>query len=65
MELLAFDDEVITRAGELNPPTLRSIDAIHLASALSFGRELDVLVTYDRRLATAAEEARVAVASPA
>ncbi len=65
VELLGLDDEILSRASELGPPALRSLDAIHLASALSLGRELDALVTYDRRLASAAEQAGLRVESPA
>jgi predicted nucleic acid-binding protein len=65
VELLSLDDEVLSRAGELGPPALRSLDAIHLASALTLGPELDAFVTYDRRLASAAEGAGLRVESPA
>lgn len=64
VELLRLDDNVLTRASEMSPPSLRSLDAIHLASALAIGRELDAMVTYDRRLASAAEEAGLRVESP-
>ncbi len=65
LELLRLDDEILARAGDVSPPALRSLDAIHLASALSLGRELDALVTYDRRLASAAADAGLRVESPA
>lgn len=64
VEFLRLDEEVLIRAGEVPPPGLRSLDAIHLASALSLGPELDVLVTYDHRLADAAEQSGLRVASP-
>jgi len=64
IELLRLDDQILDRAGELGPNDLRTLDAIHLASALAIGRELDAVVTYDRRLAAAAEEAGFAVMSP-
>lgn len=41
-------------AGRLPPPTLRSLDAIHLAVALSLGDELRSVVTYDQRMRDAA-----------
>jgi predicted nucleic acid-binding protein len=65
IELLRLDDAILDRAGEVGVPALRTLDAIHLASALSLGRELDALVTYDRRLAVAAQEAGLPVESPA
>jgi predicted nucleic acid-binding protein len=50
MSLIAIDDEVITQAGALLPPTLRTLDAIHVATALLLGNDLGVLMTYDRRM---------------
>jgi predicted nucleic acid-binding protein len=44
---------VMSRARRIGPPTLRSLDAIHLASAISLG--VTELLTFDRRLAQAAE----------
>lgn len=64
IELLRLDDQILDRAGELGPNDLRTLDAIHLASALAIGRELDAVVTYDRRLAAAAEGAGFAVLTP-
>jgi uncharacterized protein len=51
-------------AGRLEPPTMRSLDAIHLAAALDLGDDLDVLVTYDERLASAARSHGLDVAHP-
>jgi predicted nucleic acid-binding protein len=64
IELLRLDDQILDRASEVGPNDLRTLDAIHLASALAIGRELDAVVTYDRRLAAAAEGAGFAVLSP-
>lgn len=44
---------------------LRSLDAIHLASALRLARDLSSVVTYDRRMAAAAESLGVPVDAPA
>jgi len=52
-------------AGTLDPPELRSLDALHLATALELGDEIDALVTYDRRLADAARAHGLRVESPA
>lgn len=57
--------EVTERAVLEVPTGLRSLDAIHLASALSLGDELGVFVAYDRRLAEAAEALGVPVLAPA
>jgi hypothetical protein len=43
---------------------LRSLDAIHLATARLLGTELAALLTYDDRLATAAGDAGIPVLAP-
>ena len=59
-------DAVIGRvAALLAPPTLRTLDAIHLATALTVASELDAFVTYDDRLAAAARELGLPVVRPA
>lgn len=65
VSVIELDAELARRAGGLEPPALRSLDAIHLASALALGDELDAFVTYDTRLADAARAAGIAVVSPA
>jgi predicted nucleic acid-binding protein len=57
--------EVLDQAGTLEPSMMRTLDAIHLASALTLADQLDGFVTYDRRLAEAATLAGVSVAAPA
>ena len=44
-------------------PSLRSLDAIHLATALQLGGDLDTLVTHDSRLAAAGQQ-RLPVVTP-
>lgn len=51
-------------AGRLEPASLRSLDALHLAAALDLGDELEGLVTYDERLAMAAESNGIPAISP-
>lgn len=46
--------EICDSAALLGPPALRSLDAIHLATALALGDELDGVVVYDSRLREAA-----------
>ena len=53
------------RAGELDPGLLRSLDAVHLAWALALGDDLEGIVTYDERLASAARNYGVRVLAPA
>lgn len=60
-----IDELVRTTAGAYSSPDLRSLDAIHLATAHAvFGGQLTSFVTYDNRLIGAAEELRLPVASP-
>jgi predicted nucleic acid-binding protein len=51
---LPLDNALLDDAATLAPATLRSLDAIHLATALSIRDEVGVFVTYDRRLEEAA-----------
>lgn len=51
-------------AAKSEPRALRSLDALHLASALEFGDDLEGIVTYDERLAEAAEANGIATFSP-
>ena len=52
------------RAGELGPSTLRTLDALHLAAALTLDVPLMDFITYDVRLAAAARAHGLTVASP-
>jgi uncharacterized protein len=45
---------IFEQAGRLDPASMRSLDAIHLAAALDLGDDLEGMVTYDERLAAAA-----------
>lgn len=62
--LLPIDDAVLESAASLNPPELRSLDALHLAGALSVADELDRMYCYDLRLATAAVSHGLDVRAP-
>jgi predicted nucleic acid-binding protein len=62
--LLAVGDRVLMAAGLLDPPALRALDAIHLASALRLGSSLTAFVTYDARQLEAAETFGLPVTSP-
>jgi hypothetical protein len=62
--LVDLTPAILDRAALLDPPLLRSLDAIHLATALSIDEpDLDV-ITYDRRLAEAARAHGLAVVEP-
>jgi predicted nucleic acid-binding protein len=65
IDLVRVNDQVLSLAGELPPPTLRTLDAIHLATARLLGGSLARLVTYDERMLVAARLLGVTVASPA
>jgi predicted nucleic acid-binding protein len=52
------------QAGLIGPASVRSLDAIHIAAAMSLGPDLGVVVTYDERLAGVADLLGLQVASP-
>lgn len=60
--LVDLNRDVRNRSVTLTP-TLRSMDAIHLATALEIDSDLD-FITYDDRLAAAAREAGLRVVQP-
>jgi predicted nucleic acid-binding protein len=64
IHLLRIDDEILDRAARLEPRTLRTIDAIHLASALSLGGDLGAMAIYDAVLAKAATACGMVVTAP-
>jgi len=65
IDLLPMDRSVVEKAATLLPTQLRSLDAMHLASALSVKANLTAFVAYDVRLCSAAEEEGIEVVSPA
>ncbi len=65
VELVRINDRVLVRAGGLEPNTLRTLDAIHLATAALFEESLTCLVSYDSRMAAAAEAMGWEVRHPA
>lgn len=64
IELVRLRDSTLTDAARLDPIELRSLDAIHLATALSLTPDLAGMVVYDRRLADAARAAGLTVWAP-
>ena len=62
--VIALDASVIAAAGLLAPASLRSLDAIHVASALKIAADLDAFVTCDQRQASAAVAAGLPVRVP-
>lgn len=63
--LLPIDDDTLEAAAALDPPGLRSLDALHLATALSLGDQLERMYCYDRRLAGVALHSGIDVRAPA
>lgn len=60
-----IDDVVRATAAGYEDPFLRSLDAIHLATAHAiFGPQLSAFVTYDKRLLTAADALGLPTAAP-
>lgn len=64
LDLVPLDRGVQDVACDIGDPLLRTLDALHLASALLLGEALTVLIAYDHRLADAAQAAGLVVARP-
>ncbi len=65
MALAEISPEVRALAQAVTLPAVRTLDAIHLATALGMNDQLASFVTHDRRLADAAIAAGLTVDSPA
>lgn len=64
VHLLRLGDAVLQRAASLGPPELRTLDALHLSSALHVCDELGAFVAYDRALCAAAAAAGLETIQP-
>jgi predicted nucleic acid-binding protein len=64
MPMMEVDRALFRQAGLLGPSTMRSLDAIHIAAAMSLGPDLGVVITYDERMAGAAGLFGLPVAFP-
>lgn len=64
VSLLSLNEAVLDEAASLTPTGLRSLDALHLATALSIRDEIGVFVCYDERLSEAASQHGLRVACP-
>ena len=65
IDLIDLDQRIRMLAGTVIPATVRSLDAIHLGTALRSGPSLTSFVTYDRRLLDAAQAAGLPIDAPA
>jgi predicted nucleic acid-binding protein len=64
IELIRVNDRLLNAAGVVMPADLRSLDAIHLATALELGSDLRQVVTYDERMIDIAKQFGIKTASP-
>ena len=64
VDLVRVNDPVFGQAGTMLPVELRSLDAIHIATAARVGADLAEIVTYDQRMAAAARSMGYKVSSP-
>lgn len=65
IEILEFDAAIAKSAASVGPAMLKTLDAIHLSSALAILSELGAFVTYDDRLAEAGRAIGLPVIAPA
>jgi uncharacterized protein len=64
VDLVRPNDRIVNTARTLLPADLRSLDAIHLATALQLGDDLGTIVTYDERMAAGARDLGLPVIEP-
>jgi len=64
--MLPLDEALLTAAETVPPPTVATLDAIHLASALRLAADgrVDAIMTYDSRLAEGARHHGLEVVAP-
>lgn len=62
--LLSLDQPIIDAASDLEPAELRSLDAVHLATILSLGDDIERVYCYDARLTSAARALGIDVTEP-
>jgi uncharacterized protein len=65
IDLIDLDQRIRMLAWTVTPATVRSLDAIHLGTALRSGRALTSFVSYDKRLLDAAQAAGLPIDAPA
>lgn len=65
VDLVTVDDRILDAAGMLEPAILRTLDAVHLATALALGDDLLEILTYDGRMAEGARLLGLPVLAPA
>ena len=64
VSVVEVSEPIRARAALLEPATVRSLDALHLATAIEVGDALDAVITYDARMAEAARSLGLVVTAP-
>jgi uncharacterized protein len=64
LDLVRISNAVLDDAAMLRPGHVRTLDAIHLATAARLGPDLGLIVTYDDRMAEAARQLGHKVVAP-
>jgi len=66
LSLFPLDQAIQSSAETIQPPTVATLDAIHLATAVRLAKDdrLDTIMTYDKQLAAGAREHGLKVLSP-
>jgi uncharacterized protein len=64
VDMIDMDAPVVETASRMPDPLLRTLDAIHVATALLISDDIEALVSYDRRMLDAASAHGLPTASP-
>lgn len=64
LDTVALTDRLVTAAAALNPAPRRTLDALHIAAALTAGPQLHTLITYDPELTDAANYHHITTTHP-
>jgi uncharacterized protein len=64
LDVVRVSDRILRHAGTMLPLELRSLDAIHLATAAALGTDLARVCTYDERMANVATALGMNVVAP-
>ena len=63
-EAVELSPDVVAAAGDVDPLEVRTLDAVHIASAAKLVPDLIALISYDKRMTSAAVASGIPVASP-
>jgi predicted nucleic acid-binding protein len=64
LALIPISEDVLRRAAAISPAGVRTLDAIHVATALGLGEDCGVVLAYDRWLLEAAASEGLTTTSP-